>query len=257
MRWGGFRKVRRQVCKRISRRISDLGLTDAEAYKSYLITNDHEWSTLATLCRVTISRFYRDRGVFDALRLHVLPRLAEAVAARGDDRVRCWCAGCASGEEPFTLAIIWWHDRFPAAMEITATDIDEGLLARAQAGRYESSSLKDLPIELREWAFSSDGGEYVIDDAIKRCVSFVRNDIRGEPPQGRFDIILCRNLAFTYFDDEGQRAVLEAIRRVLLPGGFLVVGVHEQLPTGAADFKPIDRQRTISQYDTPSGGRLA
>ena len=96
MRWGGFRKVRRQVCKRVSRRIDILGLADPDAYRLYLESHDDEWTTLGSLCRVTISRFYRDRGVFDGLRARVLPLLVEAASARGDDRVRCWCAGCAS-----------------------------------------------------------------------------------------------------------------------------------------------------------------
>lgn len=245
MRWGGFRKVRRQVCKRISRRIGVLGLDGAETYRLYLISHEEEWSTLGVLCRVTISRFYRDRGVFDALRLGVLPRLAEAVAARGDDCVRCWSVGCASGEEPFTLSIIWRYDRYRIALDITATDADEGLLERARAGRYNYSSLKDLPSDMRECAFRLEGEEYAIDDKIKRCVSFLHHDIRDEPPPGLFDIILCRNLAFTYFDDDGQTAVLRAIRRALLPGGVLVIGVHEQLPGEAAGFEPFEELQGI------------
>jgi len=248
MRWGGFRKVRRQVCKRISRRIVDLGLTDAEAYRSYLISHDDEWITLGSLCRVTISRFYRDRGVFDDLRSRVLPCLAETAAARDDGCVRCWSAGCGSGEEPYSLSIIWRHSDFPVALEITATDADEGLLDRARAGCYNKSSLEDLPIELREWAFELEGQEYVVDDSVRRGVNFMHHDIRGDPPQEKYDLVLCRNLAFTYFDEDGQKAVLEAVRRVLLPGGFVVVGVHEQLPEHTSDFEVLERQPAIYQH---------
>ncbi len=74
MRWAGFRKVRRQVCKRISRRMAELRLADADAYRAYLDANAGEWDALDALCRVTISRFYRDRGVYDAIRRRVLPR---------------------------------------------------------------------------------------------------------------------------------------------------------------------------------------
>jgi len=240
MRWVGFRKVRRQVCKRISRRLDDLGLDDAQSYRSYLTSHDEEWEVLGSLCRVTISRFYRDRGVFDALRSGVLPRLAQAAAARGDRCVRCWSAGCASGEEPYTLVMLWRPERAPSfTLDVTATDSDEGLLERARSGRYNKSSLRDLPDDLQTAAFTKEGGQYVIKDEFKCAVRFERRDVCGEPPAGPFDLILCRNLAFTYFDDDGQRVVLDVVRRVLNRGGVLVVGVHERLPEGSAEFEPL------------------
>ena len=237
MRWAGFRKVRGQVCKRISRRLDDLGLGDAQSYRSYLDTHDEEWGILGSLCRVTISRFYRDRGVFDGLVSDVLPAQAQAAAGRGQKSVRCWSAGCASGEEPYTLSIVWVRTESPVAVEIVATDSDDGLLDRARSGRYHYSSLKDLPDELRTVAFDKESGEYAIKDEFRCAVRFERRDVRGEPPAGPFDLILCRNLAFTYFDDDGQRVVLDAFRRVLNPGGVLVLGVHEQLPEGGAGFE--------------------
>ena len=254
MRWGGFRKVRRQVCKRISRRLDDLGLDDAEAYRLYLTSHDGEWTTLGSLCRVTISRFYRDRGVFDALRSRVLPQLAEAAAARGEDRVRCWSAGCASGEEPYSLVMIWQPDQtLSIALEVTATDADEGLLKRARSGRYNKSSLKDLPDELREGSFTEEGGGYVIKDAFRRAVQFELRDIRDEPPTGLFNIILCRNLAFTYYNDRVQEAVLKSIQRVLVPGGVLVIGNHERLPAGGAGFEPIENVPGAFSHHKPPG----
>lgn len=252
MRWDGFRKVRRQVCKRISRRVDELSLPDTDSYRSYLISHDEEWNTLAALCRVTISRFYRDRGVFDALRGRVLPDLAEAAAARGEDRVRCWSAGCASGEEPYTLAIMWPPEgASTVALDVTATDADDHLLDRARAGRYTGSSLKDLPHDLRERAFDVEGKEYVLRDSFRRAVQFVRQDIRHESPPGPFDLVLCRNLAFTYFDDDGRRAALDAIRRTLVPGGALVVGIHERLPADASRFEPFAGAPGLYRYRPP------
>jgi chemotaxis protein methyltransferase CheR len=228
-----------------------LELHDAKAYQSYLASHTHEWATLESLCRVTISRFYRDRGVFDALRHRVLPHLAAAAVERGEDRVRCWSAGCASGEEPFTLAIIWRCDDLPSVLEVIATDADDKLLTRARSGRYHKSSLKDLPDDLREAAFILKENEYVIDDAIKHVVDFERRDIRDDPPPGPFDVILCRNLAFTYYDDRGQEAVLSAMTRVLAPGGFLVIGVHERLPAGAADMALFDDIPGVYRFRPP------
>jgi chemotaxis protein methyltransferase CheR len=256
MRWGGFRKVRRQVCKRIARRIDELGLDGAQSYRSFLESHEKEWKALESLCRVTISRFYRDRGVFDTLRDHVFPGLVELAVARGDDRVRCWSGGCASGEEPYTLSIIWQHDRYPVELEIVATDADERLLERAREGSYNYSSLKDLPAGLRAWAFDAVDGRFALHDDIKLGVKFEQRDVRELPPPGSFHLVLCRNLPFTYFDDEGQRAVLGSIQSVLVPGGFLVVGVHERLPElpgGAADFEPFGAQPAILKRVTPSG----
>ena len=107
MRWAGFRKVRRQVCNRARRRARELGLSDLTAYRAYLETHPEEWAVLDQLTPITISRFYRDRGVFEHLAREVLPTLAARAINRGSDSLEIWSAGCASGEEPYTLAILW------------------------------------------------------------------------------------------------------------------------------------------------------
>ena len=96
MRWPGFRRVRRQVCKRIDGRLRELGLDNTAAYQEYLENNPAEWHVLDDFCRISISRFYRDRSVFDCLRDDVLPNLAARAAALGERQLRCWSAGCAS-----------------------------------------------------------------------------------------------------------------------------------------------------------------
>ncbi|MEE8226367.1 MAG: CheR family methyltransferase, partial [Kiloniellales bacterium] len=107
LRWAGYRRVRRTVCKRIERRRRELGLADAAAYRACLIADPGEWTRLDALCRISISRFYRDRAVFDHLVCDVLPNLATKAGRRADTALRCWSAGCASGEEPYSLAIAW------------------------------------------------------------------------------------------------------------------------------------------------------
>ena len=97
LRWPGFRKVRKQVCKRLSRRIGRLGLTGLVAYREYLDGHNEEWQVLDSLSRVTISRFYRDRRVFDVLRSEILPSLARRALTEGEKEVRCWSAGSCSG----------------------------------------------------------------------------------------------------------------------------------------------------------------
>jgi chemotaxis protein methyltransferase CheR len=102
LRWPGFRRNKRQVCRRIEHRRGELGLADLASYRGYLADHPDEWTTLASLCRVTISRFARDYHVWAALVADVLPRLArDATTAT----VHAWSAGCGAGEEPYTLAI--------------------------------------------------------------------------------------------------------------------------------------------------------
>ena len=234
MRWRGYRKVRRQVCRRVDRRIQELGLAGVEAYRSWLGENDDEWRHLDACCRITISRFYRDRAVFDALADHVLLVLADAARQRGDTVLRTWSAGCGCGEEPYTLAIIWHNElrhRFPGmGVEIVATDADPNVLRRARAGHYEAGSLKELPERLREQAFDRDDDAYRIKPESRRGVRFLEQDIREGQPDGRFDLVLCRNLVFTYFDECRQRELLRRIAGTMHDGAALVLGAHEHVP---------------------------
>jgi chemotaxis protein methyltransferase CheR len=151
MRWAGFRKVRGQVCKRLGRRLAELGLRDLDSYRALLERDPDEWAALDALTHITISRFYRDQGVFAMLGAEVLP----ALAATG--RMRVWSAGCASGEEAYTLAIMWelrLAEHFPAVrLRVLATDVDETMLARARRGCYPAGSLRELPDAWKKTAF--------------------------------------------------------------------------------------------------------
>jgi chemotaxis protein methyltransferase CheR len=231
MRWPGFRKVRGQVCKRIRRRIAVLGLEDYEDYRDFVEENPAEWDVLDSFCRVTISRFYRDRGVFDLLAQRLLPLLAEQTTD-----LRCWSAGCASGEEPYTLAILLRMraraDDDGTTIHITATDADPVLLERASRACYPEGTLRELPVDWNAVAFTAQEDEFCLREEFRGDVRFRCQDIREEMPSGPFHLILCRNLAFTYFDDALQQSILQALLERLLPGGILVLGAHEQLPEG-------------------------
>jgi chemotaxis protein methyltransferase CheR len=215
-RWAGYRKVRRQVCRRVRGRIGELGVDGFDGYRAYLEERADEWAVLDGLMNVTISRFNRDRGVFEYLRDDVL-----------QPGMRVWSAGCASGEEPYTLALLC------EGLDILATDVDPAVLRRAEAARYPTSALRELPDQT---AFA-DG---VLDERY-RHVTFVRHDVREEPPPGPFDLVLCRNLVFTYFDEPTQRAAIERFARVT---PILVIGAHERLPDGSP-FVP--RARCVFQ----------
>ena len=240
MRWAGFRKVRGQVGKRVGRRLKVLGLVDLADYRAYLEAHDEEWAALDPLCRVTISRFFRDIMMWTHLVGTVLPRLAEEALKQGRRSLLAWSVGCASGEEPYTLALLWRFElaeRFPDfCLQIIATDADPHLLDRARAGLYRPSSLKQIPEGWREEAFEEEGEEFRLREDFRKSVAFEEGDIRRNAPAGLFDLVFCRNLAFTYFDEEGQRAAAERIRGALRPGGSLLLGAHEVLLIDAAGF---------------------
>ena len=235
LRWPGYRKVRRLIGKRLNRRLFELGLPDLDAYRALLLREPDERTQLDAMCRIPISRFYRDRRVFDVIGRRLLPEAADAAISRGDNAVHCWSAGCASGEEPYTLALLW---RFVVAADlpelgftVVATDIDEMMLRRAEAACYARSSLKDLPPEWTERAFAHSGALLCLLPEFRREVRFVRQDIRSSMPDGPFDLILCRNLVFTYFDNALQGRLMNKMTERLAPRGFLVLGAHETLPT--------------------------
>ncbi len=255
MRWQGFRKVRGQVCKRIDRRIAELGLPDAAAYRIYLERNCSEWEKLDSLCTVTISRFYRDREMFRFLEQEVLPALCRDAQALGARELRSWSIGCASGEEPYTLSLLWdlvMANRFPAlSFTVHATDIDPGMVERAEAGCYRSGSFVGLPAEWRAHAFIRKGELSCIRDQVKHRVTFLVQDIRKIAPEERFHLMLCRNLAFTYFEPELQQEVLDRLSGRLLPGGALVIGIHETLPEGSGGLAPWPGGRGIYRKKAP------
>lgn len=245
LRWPGFRKVRRQVCRRVQRRLADLGLPDLAAYRSYLEANPQEWQALDALTHITISRFYRDRGAFALLQREVAPALARLALERGAAALEAWSAGCASGEEPYTLAIMWKlaaAPEFPGlGLRVLATDLDDAMLRRAREGCYTAGSFRDLPAAWRAAAFVERDGLHCLRPEFREAVAVARHDIRAGAPDGPFDLVLCRNLAFTYFAEDLQHEVCARLAACLRPGGALALGAHESLPEGAAGFVPWPR----------------
>ncbi|MFO7933199.1 MAG: CheR family methyltransferase [Bacteroidales bacterium] len=277
-RWEGFRKVRKQVCKRINRRIRELDLENIHAYREYLESHGEEMNVLDGMCNITISRFYRDKGVFDSISSMVFPALIEQTRedrqgqtredrqgqtredwqgqtredrqgqAREDrqEQIRCWSAGSASGEEPYTLTIIW-NLAVPAehkrglSLQITVTDRDPHLIERAENGIYPGGALKELPWEWKERAFEKNDNDFRIRKEFRRDVRFLKQDIRSGLPEGTFDLVLCRNLAFTYFREELQREILQRIMTRLTPGGYLITGSHESLPEQREDLMRVEK----------------
>lgn len=217
--------IRRNIRRRVVRRMESVGVHDFPSYLRFLHRNPSERDNLRRLFTVTISRFFRNRRVFEALASQVLSPLA----AKGNP-VCAWSAGCASGEEAFTLRILW--EELPGRkpdLSIVATDIDEECLKRAGEGLYPESSIREVPGDISDRYFRGEGGRYRLREAVVRSVTFRRHDLLCESPPGNFDLVLCRNAAFTYF--AVPRRI--AIAAVVPPGAVLVLGRTEKLPREA------------------------
>jgi chemotaxis protein methyltransferase CheR len=256
-RWPGFRKVRRQIYKRLDHRLKVLHLADLAAYRAYLEGHASEWDQLDALCRISISRFYRDKGVFQYLERDVLPALARLATGCGQTTLACWSLGCAAGEEPYTVAILWRlrvAPHFPhLRCQILATDADGEAIQRAERGCYQASSLKDLPPDWIAEAFTDAPNGFRVKPEYRALVSFQQQDVRTALPQDHFHIVLCRNVAFTYFDETTQRQTLERIQSRLWPGGALVVGSTESLPAEPRGFEPWAARWRVYRRQTTAG----
>lgn len=242
LRWRGFRRVRRIVVARVQARIEELALPGAGAYRSYLDAHPDEWRVLDSLCWIPVSRFYRDRAVFEFLERVVLPELAALILRRRETALHCWSVGCAAGQEPYTLAIVWQlrvQPRFPGLeLSITATDSEPEMLRQAAEACYPAYVLADLPADLRDRAFVAREGNFVLKREFRARVALRREDVRRTMPHGPFALILCRNLVLTYFDEPGQRETLAKLVDRLIPGGALVFGATERPPGDVTALEP-------------------
>jgi chemotaxis protein methyltransferase CheR len=221
-----------------------LGLADGSEYRAFLESHEEEWVTLDAFCRVTISRYLRDREVFEALEKVVLPGLCEEARKAEREELHCWSAGCGSGEEAYTLSLLWrlasegestasLSHRYPGiTLVATATDAEPKVLERAQQAVYPKGALKDLPPDWIQRAFELVDGEFALCRDFQEGVVFLLQDVRETMPEGPFDLILCRNLVFTYFDGEFQGEILSRLLGRLREGGVFVIGGHEALPQG-------------------------
>ena len=241
LRYRGFSNVRRQVCRRVTKRARERGCADFAAYRAILEAEPAERAVVDRLCFVTISRFYRDGHVFGPLAERLLPDAAAAAEARGERSLRVWSAGCASGEEPYSVAIVWHHllaARFPSvSLDLVATDRDEAVLRRARDGVYAPGSLREMPGSLAAVAFEEVENGLRVRGPYREGVRFVQADIRTFEPGAPLHVALCRNSAFTYFADEEQRRFAQRLAQYLVPRGIVVLGNREAFPSDAG-FEP-------------------
>jgi len=233
--WEGYRKVRKGVKKRVSRHMEQLGFRRIDEFLLAMEKNPELRKQVEILMTVSVSRFFRDRGLWQALEKHVLPE----IIVKKDGKVKVWSAGCACGEEVYSFKILWdtmqrRFERLPA-LELWATDMNPVYLEKAREGIYPLSSLKEVPPEWRVGYFSSETeSRFAVSDFLKKGGFWkVHNLITDVPPQRGFQIIFLRNNLLTYYNDEGKEFPFGRIIESLAPGGFLIIGLHEKLPESA------------------------
>jgi chemotaxis protein methyltransferase CheR len=228
LQWRPFH--RRGIKRKVERRVAEIGLSGFEEYLLRVKKDFEEHLLLSKLLTVTISRFFRDKEVFDTLNQSIFPDLLR------QDRweLRIWCIGCASGEEPYSLALLWREQcekSWPQVrLTVLATDADENMLERAKKGAYKNSSLNEVPEGTVGKFFKKEGGVYILDQTLRESIEFRKHDILHREPFLGMDLVCCRNLAFTYFSKESQMEVLKKIALSLKEKGYLVIGKEESLP---------------------------
>lgn len=189
------------------------------------------------------SSFFRDAGILEAV--------AAAVRETGQTRLRIWSAGCATGQEPLSLAMLFAEDG-GAAPDIVASDVSAAALARARTGRFSQFEIqRGLPIRRMMRWFEPDGGDWIASPDLLKLVSFRRHNLVADrPPPGPFDAILCRNVLF-YLSPALRAQVLDQIATVLRPGGLLVLGAGETVIGQTDRFVPSRRFRGFYEATPP------
>ena len=220
------------IRRRIAVRMRACGVHSFDDYRALLDRSPVELERLRDALTINVTRFYRNAETWNLIRRDLLPAMLDARRSE----IRVWSAGCASGEEPYTLAMLVADhlDRAGrgdglAGLTIDATDIDRVSLERARAACYRSEGLTELPDGLAGPYFEVVGNERRVIDRIRRRVQVQQLDLSREPPlRNDYDLILCRNVAI-YFDRPMQERVFRTFADALVPGGHLVLGKVETL----------------------------
>lgn len=221
------------VSSRLGRRLRALGLDSFSAYIDLVESpaGAEEKVLLLSTLTTNVTRFFREGHHFDHLRDQVLPDLA--ARARAGGRVRLWSAGCSSGEEVYSMAMVV-HAADPGLArtntKILATDIDPAILRKARDGRYDLDALEDIPKSYHDsLRIDRAAGQFTLAPEVAQLITFGETNLVAQlPVSGPFDVIFCRNVAI-YFDKPTQALVWEKFARLLAPGGILYIGHSERL----------------------------
>jgi two-component system CheB/CheR fusion protein len=234
------------LSRRIEKRMSAVGVHDFSNYIDYLEVHPDEFGELFNAILINVTAFFRDAETFDYIRTTLVPQILAGKDA--DEPIRVWSAGCASGEEAYSIAIIFAEalgervarDR----VKIYATDIDDEALTAARQAAYTDKQIEAIPPALRQKYFDRAGSRWSFKKEYRRTVIFGRHELLDDAPISRVDLLLCRN-TLMYFNQEAQSRIVSRFHFALRDGGFLVLGKAEMLLNFAGVFDPVDMKRRV------------
>lgn len=233
--WSGYRKVRKGVKKRLHRHMQQLGCRRMSEYLTVLKKDRQCRRECEQLLTVSISRFFRDRPMWETLERDLLPQMAVHYPLR----LTVWSAGCASGEEAYSFKIIWARLKRKSKclpnLYLVATDTNRETLARARSGVYRAGSLREVPADwiVDHFSLLKRKKTYRIHTRLQREIIWMQHDLLWDPPSAVFNIIFLRNNLLTYYRQSVQQAVLSRILKQLTRPGLLIVGSRESCPPAA------------------------
>ncbi len=237
------------IKRRLARRMAVTNCDNYSDYFSYLEKDPEEYEQLFKDLTIKVSRFFRNRAVFEILSDKIFPDIMSAKEIKNDSTLRIWCAGCSFGEEVYsvTITLVEYLKKYEKKIDnysisIFGTDIDGEALKRARAGVYDDEAVKEVKRKILNIYFSSNhsiiqsSNSYMVIDSIKKMVSFSEHDLVSKtkisPPTGivaNYDLIFCRNLLI-YFSRLLQKRAFSNLFNSLNPGGYLVLGKSESIP---------------------------
>lgn len=214
---------RPQMERRINSFMRTVNVSD---YKSFvnLITNDKTvYRRFLDHITINVSEFYRNPNHWEIMERDIVPLLAKE-----HNSLKIWSAGCSTGEEPYSLAIMCKEKRFNLAEKILATDIDNDVLEKAGIGLYNAKAIQGIPAGAADRYFIHEGEFYRVKDELKASIKFERQDLLKDTFGRGFDLILCRNVVI-YFTEETKQKLYRKFADALRPGGVLFIGSTEQI----------------------------
>lgn len=234
--------------RRIERRMIVRNLSDVPAYAALLRETPEEVQSLLKDLLISVTNFFRDKDAFTVLEHEVLPRIFHNKGP--EEQVRIWVAGCATGEEAYSIAMLCAERGLIGSdvpgVQIFATDIDEAAIAHARSGVYTASDTADLSPERLRRFFTVEDQRYRIDRELREMVLFAHHNVLKDPPFAHLDLVTCRNLLI-YLNQTAQKQVMETFHFALNPGGYLFLGTSESVDSAPELYARVSREQHIFQ----------
>lgn len=240
---------RPSLMRRLQYRMQAISVESYSDYLDYLKEQPKEFTFLFNTIEINFTGFFRDPEAWDYIAKEIIPRI---IASKSESEpIRVWSAGCASGEETYTLAILLAEalgvEHYKARVRIYATDIDKEALNQASQGSYLNNQVVGVPPTLLERYFEKIAERYIVCKDLRRSIIFCHHNLIQDAPMSKIDLLVCRN-ALIYFNIEGQTKTLARFHFSLKDSGFLFLGMSEMLPTHTNFFNPLNlRQRVFTK----------